>query len=143
MFRARVPSLDNCGTVVVEFALIGPCICLLMLGALEVGRYQITMHSLRLIAATASRIVSIAAAADTANTCAAVPSNTALQWSAVATNPAPLISGGSLSISSTCASVDANGVTKVVVTASYPFTVVVPVLGSGTMTLTAIAALTF
>lgn len=139
--RARL--LDERGSVLLEFALLGLSFCLLLLGAIDIGRYQITMQSLRLVAATASRIALTAVASNASNACAAVPSSSSLQSSTIAANPAPMLASGLLSVSASCAAADANGVNEVTVTATYPFKFIAPILASSTKTLTASTGMAF
>ena len=127
----------------VEFALLGLSLCVLLLGAIDVGRYQFTMQSLRLTAATAARIALTAVASNASSACAAMPSNASLQSSTVAANPAPMLASGSLNVTASCANADANGVRKVTVTATYPFKFIAPLLASGTRTLTVTSGMAF
>src|SRR3954447_12334315 len=47
---------DRSGAVAVEFGIVGLVFFILLLGAVDLGRYQITMQSLRDISAEAARV---------------------------------------------------------------------------------------
>lgn len=133
---------DGRGAVVAEFSVFGLVFCLLLFGALDLGRYQITAQSLRAVAASAARTALVLAEPNAPSGCAAKPSDSALLASVRTTSATPLLSLSSVGLTSSCAQ-DANGVRTISVTVTYPFSFVAPVFVTGTQTLSETAKTTF
>lgn len=129
---------DRRGTTAIEFAVVGGIFFTLLLGAVDVGRYQITQQSLRSIAAEAARFALIAAdqamaasPAGISGVCAAVPSSAALKAGVTTpTNLTPFLVPANLTLVGNCV-VGAGGARTITITASYPFQFVMPVLPQG------------
>jgi Flp pilus assembly protein TadG len=134
------------GSVAVEFAMIGFVFFVLLLGAVDIGRYQITVQSLHDITAEAARASLLYAGQTTANNALngtstpTLMSNVALKAAVTTPNLTPFLAPASLSLTSSLAS--PNGVATITVTAAYPFTFLAPLL-SGTSTLTNSVSLSY
>ena len=133
---------DRRGSISVEFAISGFAFCLLLLGAIDMGRYQITLQSLRQISEEAARVALVGVAANATNGCSAVPSQSTLATTVTSPNRAPMLNPSSLTITASC-STNASNVNTVTVTATYPFTFISPLLPSGQRTLSDRAAISF
>jgi Flp pilus assembly protein TadG len=116
-----------------EFALVFPMFMLLFLGTIELGRYWLTVHSLRTLAAEASR----AALIDT--TLGASAQDCTTPKTRVG-GLAPFVNTSSLTLCVT--QTTKGGVITISVTASYPFGFVLPILNpsSGTLSETTLTA---
>ena len=142
---------DRRGVTAVEFGFVGLVFFTMLLGAVDLGRFQITQQSLRSIAAEAARVALIAAdkalaanpTGTPANACVTLPSGASLRTSVTTpTNLTPFLAPGSLTLAPSCV-VSASGVRTVTVTASYPFQFVAPLLSVGLASLTTSAALSY
>lgn len=112
-----------------EFAIIGSLIFLMILAGMDLSRYYFTMHALRTAAADAARAAII-------NKTAADCGSGTVQTAARAG-----ILGSSFTLTVTCPT--ASGVTTVSVTATRPFSFVLPVFGVSAMTLTERSSFSF
>ena len=127
---------DRRGVTAVEFGFVGLIFFMLLLGAVDLGRYQFTAQSLREIAAIAAR-----AALINGNTQASPMSDSALKASVTTpTNPTPFLNPALLTLTTTRTT--NGGLNTVTVTVTYPFEFVAPVL-SGPRPLTEVAAIQY
>jgi len=135
---------DRRGTVAIEFAFVGLIFITLLLGAVDLARYQIVRQSLQSMAEDAARAALLLSSvgAVPGSGCTTVVGGAALK-TAVTTpnNPTPMLNPASLTLSPVCA-VSGTGVRTVTVTATYPFTFVAPLLPT-LPNLTASAALSY
>jgi Flp pilus assembly protein TadG len=135
------------GSVVVEFAMVGFIFFVLLLGAVDIGRYQITVQSLHDVTAEAARVALLHAgqttASDAQNGTSTTPlmSNAALKAAVTAPNLTPFLTPASLIVTSALTS--PNGVATITVTATYPFTFLAPLLPGGASTLTDSVSLSY
>jgi Flp pilus assembly protein TadG len=135
------------GSVVVEFAMIGFIFFALLLGAVDIGRYQITAQSLHDVTAEAARVALLHAGQTTAsnaqNQTSTTPlmSNAALKLAVTAPNLTPFLAPASLIVTSALTS--PNGVATITVTATYPFTFLAPLLPGGARILTESVSLSY
>jgi Flp pilus assembly protein TadG len=115
--------LGRSGAAALEFALVGGAFFLMVLGAMDLGRYFMTLHSLHTVLGNAVR----AALVD--QTFSGCPA-TATQVAAAA----PLLQPSQITLC--VARTSASGVNTITVTASYQFNFVLPnwVSSSGTLT---------
>jgi Flp pilus assembly protein TadG len=135
---------DRRGVVAVEFALVGLIFIMLLLGATELARYQFVQQSLRSMAEEAARraLVTSSATAVLGGGCQPVLTGASLVSAVTSpTNPTPMLTPGSLTLAAVCAT-NASGARTITVTASYPFTFVVPFLPTMS-SLSASAAMTY
>jgi Flp pilus assembly protein TadG len=109
-----------------EFALVFPMFMLLFLGTIELGRYWLTVHSLRTLAAEASRAALI-------DTTLGASTQDCAKAKALVGGRAPFINTSALTLCVT--QTTTAGVITINVTASYPFSFVLPILkrDSGTL----------
>ena len=137
---------DRRGVTAVEFGLVGFIFFTLLLGTVELGRYQFTVQSLREFSAAAARVAMINAnqlAAQQGGNGASAMSDSAIKAAVLTpTNPTPLLTPGSLTLTSTVTT-SAGGVTTVTINVSYPFRFVAPLLPGGPLTLTDRSALSY
>lgn len=133
--RIRTPRTalrDRDGAIAMETALIGTMFCMLLLGAIEVGRYYYIYQAVRTVVAEAARAAQVdgtLSGCQTGNSLAnAVTARTALNST-------------SLNVCFTRNTV--NSVTTVNVNASYPFNFVVPFLGNRNVTLSEATSVVF
>lgn len=106
---------DNRGVVALEFALIAPPLLLLMFGILDLGRLYFTAESLRSLVATTARAEIIAAQPEGCGQ----PSSQLMKAIAFLHTEDVVL----------CVSRATNaGVTKVTISATYPFTSIIGVL---------------
>src|SRR4051812_30441168 len=143
---ARVLS-DRSGAVAVEFGIIGLVFFILLLGAVDLGRYQITLQSLRDISAGASRVALLdrgqVASVVGAGGSATNKSDTALKAAVTSpTNLTPFLPPASLTIV-TSEPTSLTGVRTITVTATYPFSFLAPLLPGGPITLSDSTALSY
>jgi Flp pilus assembly protein TadG len=135
------------GSVAVEFAMIGFIFFVLLLGAVDIGRYQITVQSLHDVSAEAARVALLYAGQTTAtngqNGMAATTlmTNAALKSSVTSPNLTPFLAPASLTVTSALTSF--NGVATITVTATYPYTFLAPLLPGGARTLTDSVSLSY
>lgn len=146
--RLRGVGGSTRGSVAVEFAMIGFVFFVLLLGAVDIGRYQFTVQSLHDITAEAARVALLYAGNATATNSQNGGSNTTLMSNAAlksaVTSPnnlTPFLAPASLSITGTPSTLD--GVATITVTATYPFTFLAPLLPSGAITLTDSVSLSY
>jgi len=138
---------DRRGTTAIEFGFVGLIFFTLLLGAVDIGRYQFTVQSLRDISAEAARAALIDAdnvAGQIANGTAATTETDAALKTAV-TSPAnltPFLTPSKLTLV-TARATAANGVTTITVTATYPFQFVAPVLSGAPLTLSDSTAVSY
>jgi Flp pilus assembly protein TadG len=118
---------DARGAVAVEFAMVGFTFFALLLGAVDVARYQISVQSLHDISAEAARVALLYAAntsatnAQNGTTTPPLMSGAALKLAVTSpTNLTPFLAPASLTVTSV-SSLSAGGVPTITVTASYPF----------------------
>ena len=140
---------DARGGVAVEFAMIGLTFFVLLLGAVDIARYQITMQSLDDISAEAARVALVYAgqtsAANAQNGTSNSPLMSGAALKAAVTSPnnlTPFLAPASLTLT-TASSTSASGVPTITVTASYPFAFVGPLLPGGNQTLSQSAAISY
>ncbi|MGK7864849.1 TadE/TadG family type IV pilus assembly protein [Falsiroseomonas sp. E2-1-a4] len=138
-------SWQNCrGTVAIEFALVGLIFITLLLGAVDLARFQSVRQSLGNVAEEAARAAMImsGAGAVLGGGCTTTPDGGVLK-SAVTTpvNPTPMLTPALLTITPVCA-LSAGGARTITVTATYPFNFVAPLL-TVAPTLSATASLTY
>jgi Flp pilus assembly protein TadG len=146
----RLGSLgrDGRGAVAVEFAMIGFTFFVLLLGAVDVARYEITVQSLHDISAEAARVALLYAGKTSATNAQNGTSTTPLMTDAALTlavtspNLTPFLAPASLTLHGV-PSTSAGGVPTITVTASYPFAFVGPLLPGGTQTLSQSAAVSY
>jgi Flp pilus assembly protein TadG len=136
------------GAVAVEFAMIGLVFFVLLMGAVDVGRYQITVQSLHDISAEAARVALLfAGQTESANARNGTTTSTLMSGAALkaaVTSPSnltPFLAPASLIITSTLTT--PNGVSTITVTATYPFAFLAPLLPGGNRTLTDSVALSY
>jgi Flp pilus assembly protein TadG len=135
------------GSVVVEFAMIGFIFFALLLGAVDLGRYQITVQSLHDVTAEAARVALLHAGQATASngqngtSATTLMTGAALKAAVTASNPTPFLAPASLNVTSALTS--PNGVATITVTATYPFTFLAPLLPGGASTLTDSVSLSY
>jgi Flp pilus assembly protein TadG len=148
--RTALPRLleDRRGVTALEFGFVGMIFLTLLLGAVELGRYQFTVQSLREFSAAAARTAlinanQVAALQASGSTTASRMADSAIKAAVITpTNPTPLLTPASLTLTSAWAT-NASGVQTVTVTVSYPFRFVAPLLPGGALTLTDRSALSF
>lgn len=143
--RRQASRLDeDCrGSVAVEFAFVGLIFFTLLLGAVDLARYQFMQQSLRSMAGEAARqamIISSAGAVAGGPCATAVTAGQLRTAVTTPTNPTPMLAIASLTLNPVCTA--SGGVRTVTVTATYPFTFVVPFLPALT-DLTTSAALSY
>ena len=129
--RRRASGLvgDRRGSVAVEFAFVGVIFVTLLLGAVDLARYQIVRQSLRSMAQEAARQAMIISSngAVAGGPCGSTVTAGQLRTAVTTpTNPTPMLVPANLTLHPVCA--NAGGVRTVTVTAIYPFTFVVPFL---------------
>lgn len=122
--RARLAARSRRGAVAIEFGIIGTLFCMLLLGAIEVGRYYYTYQAVRTVVAEAARAAQV---------------NTTLSGCQSGGNIASDVLNRT-ALNSTGLTVcftrnTANSVTTVLVNASYGFNFAVPFLGNRARTL--------
>jgi Flp pilus assembly protein TadG len=140
---------DARGAVAVEFAMVGFTFFVLLLGAVDVARYQITVQSLHDISAEAARVALVyagqTAATNSQNGTSTSPLMSGAALKAAVTSPTnltPFLAPASLTVTS-ASSLSAGGVPTVTVTASYPFAFFAPLFTGGTQTLSQSAAISY
>ncbi len=135
---------DRDGSVALEFAFVGLIFITLLIGAVDLARYQIVRQSLRSVVEDAARsaLITSSSTAVLGGGCTALPSGAALK-TAITTpiNPVPMLTIASLTLTPTCA-VNGNNARTITVTASYAFSFVTPIYNF-TGPLSATAALTY
>lgn len=135
------------GSVTVEFAVIGFVFFVLLLGAVDIGRYQITVQSLHDVAAEAARVALLHAGQTVANNAqngtaaSTLMAPAALKAAVTSPNVTPFLTPASLNVTSALTS--PNGVATITVTATYPFTFLAPLLPGGASTLTDSVSLSY
>ena len=147
--RLRPVGNDTRGGVAVEFALTGFAFFTLLLGAVDVARYQITVQSLHDISAEAARVALLYAANTSAtnaqNGTSATPLMSGAALKAAVTSPTnltPFLVPASLTVTSV-SSPSASGVQTITVTASYPFAFIAPLLLGANQTLSQSSAVSY
>ncbi|MDB5316892.1 MAG: pilus assembly protein [Rhodospirillales bacterium] len=122
---ARGLAGDRRGTVAVEFGLVGLIFITLLLGTVELARYQILRQSLRSMAEEAARTGLIILQGNPCVTLDATALKTAVT---TPNNPTPMLTPGNLMLTIACPAATSTGVRTVRVTATYPFNVVAPII---------------
>lgn len=130
---------DRRGTTAIEFGVVGLIFITLLLGTVELARYQITRQSLHSMAEEAARAGLIILQGDDCNTLDAAALRNAVT---TPTNPTPMLTPASLTLAIECQGPTASGVRTVRVTANYPFNLVAPIIPA-LPALTATAALSY
>ena len=139
---------DRRGVTALEFGFVGLIFFTMLLGAVEIGRYQFTVQSLHEFSAAAARVAlinanQVAAQQASGTTTASRMADSAIKAAVITpTNPTPLLTPASLMLTSSWVT-NAGGVQTVTVTVSYPFRFVAPLLPGGVLTLTDRSALSF
>ena len=134
--------MDRRGSALVEFAIVSGVFMMVLVGILDVGRYEITFQSVRAASAEAARLATVAGA----QAAPSLPAGNACPMtdSALLAGIGPrtaLPDTGSLTL--TCAqSASSSGVQTVTVTATYGFRFVVPILARQ-LSLTATSSLSY
>jgi Flp pilus assembly protein TadG len=144
--RLRNRLRDCRGVVAVEFAIVAVVLVTLLLGVVEIGRYQFTLQSLRQVAALSARRALVdanwVAAQHAAGITQSLLSGSALKTAVTSPlNPTPMLQPGLLTL--TTAYTTLSGADFVTVTATYPFQFVALLLPRGALTLQDVAALPF
>lgn len=127
--RASGLARDRRGTVAVEFAFVGLVFVTLLMGAVDLARYQIFRQSLRSMAEEGARqaLILSSVGAVSGGGCGSTVTAGQLRTAVTTpTNPTPMLTVANLTLSPSCSA--ASGLRTVTVTASYPFTFVVPLL---------------
>jgi Flp pilus assembly protein TadG len=138
--------LDCRGLVAIEFGMIAVILVTLLLGTVELGRYQFTLQSLRQITALSARQAMVNAntvmAQRAGGATASLISADALK-TAVTTpnNPTPMLRPNLLTL--TIGYSTLSGTDLVTVTAEYPFQFLAPLMPAGTITMRDVAALPY
>jgi type II secretory pathway pseudopilin PulG len=125
--------------VAIEFAIVGLIFFTLLLGAVDLARYQFVKQSLGSMAQEAARTALLAASTSAVQGggCGTLPANLP---GAVTTpvNPTPILVPARLTLTAGCTTDPAsNGARIITVVARYPFDFVVPFLSAAPMTATA------
>ena len=120
-------KLDQRGVAALEFCLVAGAFFLVVFAIFDLGRYAITMQSLRHLAGAGARVIMINCYTDAAiakqspTSCSGDPLSTSEKQ-----NVAPFLFGGGLS-----PTLNAAGSSPIVVTASQPgFTMLMPIWGT-------------
>lgn len=123
VISSRRRRLGRRGTAALEFALVGSAFCLLMIAIMDLGRFYATLHSLRTVTGKAAR----AALVDPLLSGCSAPA-------LLVASGVPFLQPSLLTLCVTQA--NASGVTRITVTASYPFSFILPnwVASGGTLT---------
>jgi len=129
--RQARPGLlgDRRGATAVEFAIVGGIFITLLIGAVDLARFQIVRQSLRSVVEDAARsaLITSSSTAVSGGGCTALPSGAALRTAITTpTNPYPMLTIASLTLTPTCA-VNASSARTITVAASYPFSFVTPI----------------
>ena len=130
---------DRRGAVAVEFAVVGLIFITLLLGTVELSRYQILRQSLHSMAEEAARkgLITLQGAA-----CSTLTAGALRIAVTTPNNPTPMLTPASLTLAIDCLGPTASGVRTLQVTATYPFSLVAPIIPA-LPALTATAALSY
>jgi Flp pilus assembly protein TadG len=130
----------------IEFGFVGFIFFVLMLGAVDLARYQFTRQSLHDIAGEAARAALINASSVTSQQASGVSasfwSNSALKSAVTSPNLTPFLDPASL-IVSTALVTSTSGVNTITVTVTYPFQFIGPLLPTPRLTLSDSAAISY
>jgi Flp pilus assembly protein TadG len=112
------------GSVAVEFALIGTCFLMMVLGSIDAARLFFTWEA---VDVTANLALREAMLNRSGTTCPSVTT------SGIAASVPPILTTSSLTLSASCTT--SGGVEKVAVSVTYPFSFVLPWFGVASTTL--------
>ncbi|MFC7478327.1 TadE/TadG family type IV pilus assembly protein [Dankookia sp. GCM10030260] len=137
--RRRFPC-GRGGTTSLEFALVGSLLMSLLLGSIEIGRYMLTLESVRTATAEAVRLVILRGSQNMnagIEPCANLSGNLA-----GAGAQAPFLRSASLIVTMNGCATQA-GITTVAITVDYPFIFGIPLFGVASRPLTEAAQAVF